>query len=40
MKQVRLAVDGADVAVTTLVLSWDNRPDDTKTDVATIKAGG
>lgn len=40
VKQVRLAVDGADVAVTKLVLSWDNRPDDTKTDVGTIKAGG
>ena len=40
VKQVRIAVTGADVQVTKLVLSWDNRPDDTMTDVGTIKAGG
>jgi len=40
VKQVRIAVTGADVKVTKLVLSWDNRPDDTMTDVGTIKAGG
>ena len=40
VKQVRIAVTGAEVTVTKLVLSWDNRPDDTMTDVGTIKAGG
>ena len=40
VKQVRIAVTGAEVKVTKLVLSWDNRPDDTMTDVGTIKAGG
>ena len=40
VKQVRIAVTGADVQVTKLVLSWDNRPDDTMTDVGTIKSGG
>ena len=40
VKQVRIAVTGAEVKVTKLVLSWDNRPDDTMTDVGSIKAGG
>lgn len=40
VKQVRIAVTGADVTVTKLVLGWDNRPDDTMTDVGTIKSGG
>ena len=40
VKQVKLSVDGGDVEITKLVLSWDNRPDDTITDIGTIKAGG
>lgn len=40
VKQVRIAVEGADVKVSKLVLSWDNRKDDTITDVGTIKVGG
>lgn len=40
VKQVKLSAEGADVQVSQLVLSWDNRPDETKTDVGTIKAGG
>jgi hypothetical protein len=40
VKQVKLSVDGGDVEVTKLVLSWDNRPDDTITDVGVVKAGG
>ena len=40
VKQVRLSVEGADVQITQLVLGWDNRPDDTLTDVGTVKAGG
>lgn len=37
---MKISVEGADVAVTKLVLSWDNRKDDTVTDVGTIKSGG
>jgi hypothetical protein len=40
VKQVRLAVEGADVEITQLVLGWDNRKDDTLTNVGTVKAGG
>jgi hypothetical protein len=40
VKQVKLSVDGADVQITKVVLQWDNRKDDTLTDVGTIKSGG
>ena len=40
IKQVKISVDGADVQITKLVLSWDNRADDTLTDVGTVKSGG
>lgn len=40
VKQVKLSAEGADVEVTNLVLHWDNRPDDTKSDVGVLKAGG
>jgi len=40
VKQVRLSVEGADVEITKVVLKWNNRPDDTLTDVGVIKAGG
>jgi hypothetical protein len=40
VKQIKFSVEGADVQVTKIVLSWDNRPDKTLTDVGTIKAGG
>jgi hypothetical protein len=39
VKQVRLAVEGADVQMTKVVLGWDNRPDTTLA-VGTVKAGG
>ena len=39
VKQVRLAVEGADVQMINVVLGWDNRADDTLT-VGTVKAGG
>ena len=39
VKQVRLAVEGADVQMIKVVLAWDNRADDTLA-VGTIKAGG
>jgi hypothetical protein len=40
VKQVKLSVEGADVQITSVVLGWDNRKDDTLTDVGTLKAGG
>ena len=40
VKQVKISVDGADVQITKLVLQWDNRKDDTLTDVGTVKSGG
>lgn len=40
VKQVKVSVEGADVNVTKLVLSWDNRRDDTVDNVGTIKSGG
>jgi len=40
VKQVKISVDGADVQITKVVLSWDNRPDATLTDVGVLKAGG
>ena len=40
VKQVRLSVEGADVQMTSVVLGWDNRADDTLTNVGTVKAGG
>jgi len=39
VKQVRLAVEGADVQMINVVLGWDNRADDTLA-VGTVKAGG
>ena len=39
VKQVRLAVEGADVQISKIVLRWDNRPDTTLAG-GTIKAGG
>ena len=35
----RLAVEGADVQITKIVLRWDNRPDTTLAG-GTVKAGG
>jgi hypothetical protein len=40
VKQVKLSVEGADVQITNLVLHWDNRKDDTMTNVGTVKSGG
>lgn len=40
VKQVKISVEGADVTVSKLVLSWDNRRDDTVDDVGTLKSGG
>lgn len=40
IKQVKISVDGADVQITKLVLQWDNRKDDTLTDLGVVKSGG
>jgi hypothetical protein len=40
VKQVKLSVEGADVEITSVVLGWDNRKDDTMSNVGTLKAGG
>ena len=37
---MKLSVEGADVQITKVVLGWDNRRDDTLTDVGTVKSGG
>ena len=40
VKQVKFSVEGADVQITNVVLHWDNRPDDTLTNVGLVKSGG
>lgn len=40
IEQVKLAVEGADVEVSSVVLHWNNRKDDTLKDVGTIQDGG
>jgi hypothetical protein len=40
VKQIKISVQGADVEITKAVLSWDNRPDETATDIGVLKAGG
>ena len=40
VKDVKLSAEGADVQITKLILHWDNRRDDTMTDVGTLKSGG
>ena len=40
VKQVKVSADGADVQITSLVLHWDNRKDDTLKDVGVLKSGG
>ena len=40
VKWVKLAAEGADVKLDKVVLHWDNRPDETLTDLGILKAGG
>ena len=40
VKQVKLSVEGADVQITNVVLHWDNRKDDTLTNIGVVKSGG
>jgi hypothetical protein len=37
---VKLSVEGADVQITNVVLHWDNRKDDTLSNVGVVKSGG
>ncbi len=40
VKQMKFSVDGADVEITGAVLHWDNRRDDTISNVGVLKSGG
>ena len=40
VKQMKLSVEGADVELTKVVLQWDNRADDTLTNLGVLQAGG
>ena len=40
VKEVKLSVEGADVEITDVVLHWDNRRDDTISNVGVLKSGG
>ena len=40
VKQVKLSVEGADVHITNVVLHWEDRKDDTMTNVGVVKPGG
>jgi hypothetical protein len=40
VKQVKMSVEGADVEIKKAVFSWDNRPNETVTDIGVLKAGG
>jgi hypothetical protein len=40
VKQIKMSVEGADVEIKKAVLSWDNRRDETITDIGVLKAGG
>ena len=40
VKKVKISAEGADVEITSLVLEWDNRKDDTMANVGVLKAGG
>jgi hypothetical protein len=40
VKQIKMSVEGADVEITKAILSWDNRRDETITDIGVLKAGG
>jgi hypothetical protein len=40
IKQMKLSVEGADVEISKVVLKWDNRRDETITDIGVLKSGG
>jgi len=40
VKSVKLSAEGADVEIEKVVLHWDNRQDDTVSDLGVLKSGG
>ena len=40
IKKTKISVEGADVQITKVVLHWNDRKDDTITNLGTVKAGG
>jgi hypothetical protein len=40
VKSVKLSAEGADVEIEKVVLHWDNRRDDTVSDIGILKSGG
>jgi hypothetical protein len=40
IKKTKLSAEGADVEIVKVILHWDNRGDDTITDIGLLKAGG
>jgi len=40
VKWVKLSAEGADVQIDKVVLHWDNRRDDTVSDIGILKSGG
>ena len=40
IKKTKISVEGADVEISKVVLHWNNRPDDTISNVGVVKAGG
>jgi hypothetical protein len=40
VKWVKLSAEGADVDIEKVVLHWDNRRDDTVSDIGVLKSGG
>jgi hypothetical protein len=40
VKKTKISVDGADVEIVKIILHWDNRGDDTITDIGVLKAAG
>ena len=40
IKKTKISVEGADVEITKVTLRWNNRKDDTMTNVGVVKSGG
>ena len=40
IKKAKISVEGADVEITKVTLHWNNRKDDTLTNVGVVKSGG
>ena len=40
IKRTKISVEGADVEITKVTLRWNNRQDDTITNVGVVKSGG